>query len=143
MSTAYEDDVIAWAREQASLPRPGRLSAIDIEHIADEVEHVGKSEQRDLASRTAVLPAHLLKWRFQPAFQSLGWRRTIRDQRNAIARGLARTPSPRRDLEDGEWLQDIWSDAVAKAVEETGLADFPDACPWSPDQIMDMDFLPG
>jgi hypothetical protein len=39
-------------------------------------------------------------------------------------------------------VQRVWSDALAKAIEETGLGDFPEACPWSQDQILDPEFLP-
>jgi Domain of unknown function DUF29 len=49
MGTTYEQDVVAWASEQAALLRAGKLSAIDIEHIAEEIEDVGRSEQRELA----------------------------------------------------------------------------------------------
>ena len=66
MGTPYEKDVVAWAMEQAALLRAGNLSALDIEHIAEEIEDVGKSEKRELASRMAVLLSHLLKWQHQP-----------------------------------------------------------------------------
>ena len=55
MPTTYENDIVAWAKEQACLLRSGKLSILDIEHIAEEIEDVGKSEQRELASRMAVL----------------------------------------------------------------------------------------
>lgn len=42
----YEDDVVAWAAEQAKLLREGQLEQLDIEHLAEEIEDVGKSEQR-------------------------------------------------------------------------------------------------
>jgi hypothetical protein len=84
----YDRDIIAWANEQARLLRAGHLDRIDIEHIAEEIEDVGKSEQRELASRMAVLLAHLLKWQFQPQRRGRSWQRTIRDQRNGIARRL-------------------------------------------------------
>jgi hypothetical protein len=57
MGASYERDVVAWANEQAALLRAGKLSDIDIAHIADEIEDVGKSEQRELASRMAQLLA--------------------------------------------------------------------------------------
>lgn len=66
MGTSYEKDVVAWAKEQAALLRAGQFSALDIEHLAEEIEDVGKSEQRELANRMAVLLAHLLKWQCQP-----------------------------------------------------------------------------
>ena len=64
--TDYNADIIQWARQQAALLRAGRFSALDIEHIAEEIEDVGKSEERELESRLAVLIAHLLKWQYQP-----------------------------------------------------------------------------
>ena len=142
MTTAYDADIVAWSREQAELLRAGRLSALDIEHIADEVEDVGKSEQRELASRMALLLAHLLKWRDQPAGRSASWRTTIRIQRRSIERRLDRTPSLIASLTDADWLGEAWDDALAQAAKETGLASFPDACPWSAEQILDPEFLP-
>jgi len=66
MNTRYETDVVAWAGEQASLIRASRFGKLDLAHIAEGIEDVGKSEQRGLASRMAVLLAHILKWKFQP-----------------------------------------------------------------------------
>ena len=51
MGTDYETDVVAWASEQARLIRAGRFDLVDREHIAEEIEDVGKSEQRELATR--------------------------------------------------------------------------------------------
>ena len=45
MSTRYETDVVAWATEQAEYIRTGRFHLLDLEHLADEIEDVGKSEQ--------------------------------------------------------------------------------------------------
>ena len=60
MSTTYEKDIIVWATEQAASLRAGKLSGLDIEHIAEEIEDVGKSEKRDLSLRMSVLLSHLL-----------------------------------------------------------------------------------
>ena len=86
--TSYEKDVVRWAQEQARLLRAGDFSRLDIEHIADEIEDVGKAEQRELASRTAVLLAHLLKWRYQPELRTRSWRATIEIQRKGVARRI-------------------------------------------------------
>ena len=59
---SYDGDIVAWATEQARLLRSGRWDRLDFDHIAEEIEGVGKSEQRELASRMAVLLAYLLKW---------------------------------------------------------------------------------
>jgi hypothetical protein len=135
MSTSYEADVVAWAEEQAALLRSGRLSEIDAEHIAEEIQDVGKSERRELASRLSVLMAHLLKWQYQLGRRGSSWQRTIKEQRRAIAAHLRETPSLEASLTNENWLDGVWADAVAMAAEETGLDLFPDDCPWSVDQV--------
>jgi hypothetical protein len=138
----YEDDVVAWANEQAKFLREGRLDLLDIPLLAEEIEDVGKSEQRELANRMAVLLAHLLKWHLQPGRRGASWQLTIRNQRRGIARRLAETPSMHPKLVEPDWWAGTWDDATAKAAEETGLSDFPDACPWSPEAVLDEAWLP-
>jgi hypothetical protein len=143
-TTPYDKDVIIWSQEQARLLRAGRFSELDIEHLADEIDDVGKSEKRELANRMAVLLAHLLKWNRQPGKRSASWRATILDQRKRIALALKATPSLKVILRDSDWQEDMWLDARARARNETGLAedDLPDACPWSMEQAADLEFWP-
>lgn len=142
LQASYDNDVVAWANEQARLLRAGRFSELDIEHIADEVEDVGKSEQRALASRMSSLLAHLLKWQFQPERRGNSWKRTIKEQRRGIASRLEDTPSLQAKNADSKWWGDVWSDAVSQAIQETGIDELPENCIWSIDQIMDNAFLP-
>lgn len=143
MPVGYDQDVVAWAAEQARLIREGRFDQLDIEHIADEIEDVGKSEQRELASRMATLLAHLLKWQVQPARRGASWDRTIREQRKQVLRRLRKTPSLRSLLSDQEWQEDMWGDAVTLAIGETGLDAFPAACPWNLGDVLGDGWLPG
>jgi hypothetical protein len=140
--TPYEKDIIAWSKEQASLLKAGRLSELDTEHIAEEIEDVGKSEQRELASRMAVLLAHLIKWHFQRERRSKSWQVTIRTQRNSIERRLRRTPSLVNSLSDPDWWADAWDDALDAATRETGIGDLPPTCPWEVGQVLDQDWMP-
>ena len=100
--------------------RSGKLSEIDIEKIAEEIEDVGKSEQRELASRMTVLIAHLLKWKYQPARRGTSWERTIKAQRKEVLYSLKESPSLKGKLSDADWLDVVWSKAVALATAETG-----------------------
>ena len=144
MGTTYEQDVIAWSLEQARALRNGDFAKLDIEHLADEIEDVGKSEQRELANRMAVLLAHLLKWRFQPDKRAKSWSDTITLQRERIARRIARTPSFKASLRDPGWWSDAWDDATTQCAQETGIeiASLPPACPWSAAQVMAENWLP-
>lgn len=118
---AYQHDILAWANEQAAFLRAGRFDLLDIDHLAEEIEDVGKSEQRELMSRMAVLLMHLLKWRYQPERRGSSWENTIREQRRAILLHLADVPSLKAKLRDPNWIERVWIDARLRATEETGL----------------------
>ena len=141
-STLYDRDFYAWSNEQAALLRSGKLSEADLEHIAEEIESMGKTEKRELVSRLTVLLAHLLKWQHQPARRGASWEVTIGTQRRAITRHLADNPSLKSKLPEA--IADAYIDARAEAYAETGLpkANFPATCPWSFEQIMDEGFWP-
>jgi hypothetical protein len=143
-AVSYESDIVAWAKEQARLLRTGQFSSLDIEHIAEEIEDVGKSEQRELESRMAVLVAHLLKWSVQPPRRGSSWVATIKTQRAGIARRLRKTPSLKASLSDADWWADVWDDARTQVAAETQIPfdRLPADCPWSVEQILSLEFLP-
>lgn len=144
MITKYETDVVAWANEQAQLIRAGRFDLLDLEHIAEEIEDVGKSEQRELANRMALLLAHLLKWQYQPARRGSSWEKTIKVQRRGVLNRIKKTPSLKNSLADPDWLEGAWGDARMAAEKETGMAfdTFPDECPWAMTQVLELEWLP-
>ncbi|TWB16983.1 uncharacterized protein DUF29 [Nitrospirillum amazonense] len=141
-SPLYDRDFYAWANEQASLLRAGKLAAADIAHIAEEIESMGRSEKRELVNRLAVLLLHLLKWQFQPSFRGNSWRLTIEEQRYRLADHLADNPSLKGTLP--ETTANAYRLALVEAERETGLArsTFPATCPWPFDAIMDEGFWP-
>ncbi len=137
---AYSKDIVAWANEQAQLLRSRRFDLLDVDHIADEIEEVGKREQRELANRIAKLLVLLLK---RPDRQDSSLQRVINEQRKIIKKYLAKTPSLQPALTDEDWRSEIWSDAVVQAIGETGIADFPEVCPWLfQDQVLSDGWLP-
>ncbi len=142
-ASLYDQDFYAWAHEQAALLRAGKLSAADIDHIAEEIESMGRSEKRELVSRLIVLLAHLLKWRYQPASRGPSWEVTIQHQRHALARHFVDNPSLKPKVPES--IEDAYRDARGSAYAETGLPKetFPAVCPWPFEQIMDEDFWPG
>ncbi|PWR20908.1 DUF29 domain-containing protein [Zavarzinia compransoris] len=141
-NSLYEHDFYAWALEQAALLRAGDMSAADIEHIAEEIESMGKAEKRELVSRLAVLLLHLLKWRFQPAGQCTSWRLSIKEQRVEVADHLADNPSLRARMPEA--LAAAYRRACLGAARETALPEaiFPPECPWPFERIMEAGFWP-
>ncbi|MFO1125705.1 MAG: DUF29 domain-containing protein [Methylocystis sp.] len=94
-SRLYDQDFYAWANEQAALLRAGKLGEADIEHIAEEVESLGKTEKREFVSRLRVLMLHLLKWRCQPGRWTPSWEASIKIQRLDLLEHLQDNPSLR------------------------------------------------
>ena len=141
-SSNYETDFYAWANEQASLLRAGKLSIADIENIAEEIESMGRGEKRELVNRLTVLMLHLLKWKHQPRMRGASWEASIKIQRLRLIDHLNDNPSLKS--KPAEAVVAAYRVAVVEAAAETGLAesDFPAACPWAFDQMMMGDFWP-
>jgi hypothetical protein len=142
MPNLYDEDFYAWANEQAALLRAGKLAAADIEHIAEEIESMGKTEKRELVSRLKVLLIHLLKWQFQPTGRGTSWRLTVEEQRRDVVDHLADNPSLHAKMEEA--TASAYGLAVLGAARATGLdrSTFPTECPWSFEQMTDAEFWP-
>lgn len=136
----YSEDFYAWTQQQAALIKAGRWLEVDLEHLAEEIEDMGKSEKRALESRLEVLLMHLLKWHYQPAFRGKSWRLTIKEQRIRLLEHLNENPSLKAKL-DGI-LPNAYRLAVIGAERETGLEGFPEDCPYAIAQILSAEFFP-
>ena len=139
MGTLYDEDVIAWAEQQAALLRAGQWQQLDIDNIAGEIEDVGKSEKRALCHRMAVLVEHLIKCRYQPELCGSSWLRTIREQRAQVRKLLRQSPSLRKLITDPDFAEEVWRDAVILAVREASLDDLPELSPWTLDEALQED----
>lgn len=140
VETSYDADVSAWALEQAGHLRSGSWSRLDIEHLADEVEALARTEGRALTSALRVILLHVLKWDHQPARRTRGWTTSIRTQRLAATEQLEDSPSllPQIDA----LLARAYRRARVEAAAETGLAEtaFPGNCPYGFDEVMNRAF---
>src|SRR5712692_651916 len=142
LARLYDEDFLLWTEETGRLLRAGRLDALDIEHIAEEIEDMGKSQKRELESRLTVLLAHLLKWGWQRDKRSGSWKGTVANQRAELRRLSRDSPSLRGRLPKA--ATESYRDALRQASLETGLPSqtFPQRCPFTPEQILDDDFFP-
>jgi hypothetical protein len=136
----YATDFFAWTQKQAALIKAGKWLEVDREHLAEEIEDMGKSEKRTLESRLEVLLMHLLKWQYQPSHRGRSWQLTIKEQRIRLVEHLRENPSLKSMLEQS--MGNAYRLAVIGAERETGLDGFPETCPYSISQVLDMEFLP-
>ncbi|MEA3642731.1 MAG: DUF29 domain-containing protein [Lamprobacter sp.] len=142
MQATHDGDYYAWALEVAEHLRAGRLSEVDLNGVAEELEDMGKAQRHALASHLKVLIVHLLKWRYQPSFRGVSWRLSIANARDEIAELLEDSPSLRRKI--GELVARRYPAARNRAALETGLAEetFPDNCPFSEHNLLDAAYWP-
>jgi hypothetical protein len=138
----YDKDFYAWTLHNAELIRQGKFSEIDIEHIAEEIESMGKSDKRELVNRLAILIAHLLKWQFQSEKRSNSWKTTIKEQRMKVNDLLEESPSLKHELDLK--LAHAYEHSTLIAVRVTGLSEktFPEKCPFSLNECLRSDFFP-
>ena len=142
MTIAYETDYCAWAETNATLLQQGKLAEIDIEHLIEELEDMGKSERRSLQSYLEVILLHLLKWQFQSHLRSHSWRLSIENGRQGVEKILDDSPSLRPTLPTV--INKAYGYAKRSAIVETGLAKhtFPNSCLFTLEQALDRNFLP-
>jgi hypothetical protein len=135
----YDTDHVAWLAEQVAHLRAGRLGALDVANVAQELEGLMRSDRRELRHRLEVLIHHLLKWDHQPSRRSNRWRATVAEQRRRIRDLLQESPSLRREVEPA--CRHVYGDAVQAAAIETrlGAARFPPTLPYSQEQIFERD----
>lgn len=138
----YDQDFYGWTVEQVALLQRKQFDQIDLEHIIEEIESMGKAERNQLRNRLTVLLMHLLKWQYEPSHRCTSWVQTIREQRRAIPRLIKDNPSLKSSLAD--LLLDAYSNAVEDAADETNLpiSLFPTECPWLYADFMDKEFFP-
>jgi hypothetical protein len=85
----YDTDLTLWAESQARALRDaghaGTDLPIDWANVAAEIEALGKSQARELASRIRTILVHQIKLQASPATEPRGgWRAAIQEQRSGI-----------------------------------------------------------
>ncbi|HIK40851.1 DUF29 domain-containing protein [Thermoleptolyngbya sp. M55_K2018_002] len=139
----YNEDFLEWTQQQAEYLRAGYWPGLDVENLVEELEALGRSEQRELGSYLQILLMHLLKCQYQPERRTKSWEDTLSNCRDKIQDCLEDTPSLQRFLEDPEWLGKYYRRACREAVKETNkpAETFPAKCPYTLEQILDPNFL--
>ncbi|MGH8611729.1 MAG: DUF29 domain-containing protein [Gammaproteobacteria bacterium] len=138
----YEQDYYAWTEQQVALLQAERLAEIDIAHLVEEIEDMGRSQRRAVKSALLVVLIHLLKYRFQPTHRTQSWRATLREHRRRLRDEFADSPSLEPYAE--RVFAECYQDACEDAADETGLplATFPPVCPFTLEHVLDRNFLP-
>jgi hypothetical protein len=137
----YDTDFYGWTQAQAEALRAKDWGAVDVDHLAEEIEDVGNSVRFAIESQLVRLLLHLLKLRHDPAARPRrGWKVTVDAAREEIAKratgGLHYHPE--------RYLPDAYRQARRRALlaMDHPLGGIPESCPWTIAQVLDPDFFP-
>ena len=141
-ATLYDQDFLEWTQQQVEYLRKGYWARLDVENLVEELEALGRSEQRELGSYLQVLLMHRLKCQYQPERKTKSWDNTLSNCRDKIQDCLEDTPSLQRFLKDSEWVGKYYRRACRDAAKEMNksVEIFPPECPYTLEQILSSDF---
>lgn len=102
IAALYDDDFVAWAKQQAqelrAAARSGSNLQLDWQNLAEEIEDLARSHVRGLRAHMMRIVQHLVKLEQSSAVDPRnGWRRSVRLARLQIAALLRENPSLRRE----------------------------------------------
>ncbi|MGF1567962.1 MAG: DUF29 domain-containing protein [Nodosilinea sp.] len=142
LAQLYEQDYALWLAATCQRLQDGRLVDLDIPNLLEELEDMGRSEKRALISNLLVVLMHLLKYAHQPDQRSNSWRFTLKEHRRRLQAALKTSPSLRPYFD--QEFEECYQEARDLAATETGLSleTFPPICPFSPEQVLDREYLP-
>ena len=136
----YDRDLYTWSVQQAAALRSGRFAAVDVEHVAEEIEDLGKAEFSKLESALRIILLHMSKWDRQAERRSRSW--VISIDRERLRYGNVLGDNPGLKSKRTEALTRAYATARLDAAEETSLprAAFPVECPYSLDEVLHRPF---
>ena len=119
----YDEDFFAWTKQQAKALRAAARSRtnqpLDWKNLAGEIEDLGKSDRRELASQIRRIIRHLAKLQHSPATDPRAdWQVSIQDARAEIRNLLRDSPSLKRQV--GRLVSEETRDAVELAILDLG-----------------------
>lgn len=146
----YEHDYHAWTQVQAAelrrMVRRRIETALDLEHLAGEVEDLGRSERDAVRSQVRRVIEHLLKLEYSQALEPRdGWKDSVADARSVLDDKLSE--SLRRDLEAiwprlyGQVLPTARR-ALRRFDERDAAAALPRNCPYDLDDVCRPEWYP-
>ena len=140
----YETDFFAWTQLQAKkLKRLQDQSSnldLDLPHLVEEVEDLGKAERDAVRSQVRRILEHCLKLEYSPASAPVGsWRRSIMEARATLDDKL--TSTLRRDLRMSlprlyERARERADSELRDRGEDTAADVLPSSCPYTLDDIL-------
>lgn len=139
----YDPDFNLWVEEQLALLEAGAFERLDLANLIEEIADVARSQRNAIRGDLVLLLTHLLNWQHQPQGRSTSWAGSIVEHRQRIRDEIKDSPSLAGY--PGETLERCYLAAREPAAAETCLPQsrFPQTSPYTLEQALDPEFLPG
>ncbi|NCR42786.1 MAG: DUF29 domain-containing protein [Microcystis aeruginosa W13-11] len=138
----YELDDSQWLGETISLLRNHQFQQLDLEHLIEELEDLGKEKKNAVASLLEQVIRHLLLlqyWTKEAEHNTIHWQEEIDNFRTQLRRKM--TANLRNYLE--EKLNSIYQDALGFVkIKPVNTVIFLSQCPYSLEELLDRSWLP-
>ncbi|MFB2771112.1 DUF29 domain-containing protein [Pelatocladus sp. BLCC-F211] len=137
----YEIDDYQWLEETVKLIKNQQFQELDLENLVEELEDLGREKKNAVASLLEQIIRHLLLlqyWTNESEYNAVHWQEEIYNFRTQLRRRLT---TNLRNYLDSE-LNSIYKDALGFVkIKTQNSVKFPLECPYSLDQLLDIDWL--
>lgn len=142
--TAHETDFCQWAKEQENFARRGKTRHLELEHIGSALHRLVSEIRKGLNEARIEQISAMLTLAYQPVSEQAKSELilSITSRRLHIKRIIQESPSLKDDYDYGVTLGYKVAVAMASLKADQDTSIFPETCPWTPEQIEDINFLP-
>lgn len=136
----YEEDYTLWLEKTANQLKSGDFSQLDLIHLIEEIEALGSEQRRKVESYLRQLLKHLLFYQYWSLPECRNhWAMEIENFRAELKR-LLRSKTLYNHLVSVQ--DEVYTEAVRQAKKKSELKSFLETCPYTIEQILDIDFYP-
>lgn len=142
LASLYDLEYEQWLARTISLLKENRFNELDKDHLIEELEDLSRREKKTVERFLEQIIRHLLLWQYWTAehdYNANHWQAEIMSFRTQINEDL--TQNLRNHLQDNQVK--IYEKALNYVKQKTGYeVDFPEKCPYTLDQLLEMNWLP-
>jgi hypothetical protein len=142
LKTLYETDDVEWLQEIIKLIKNHQFEQLDLENLIEELEDLGREKKNAVASLLEQIIRHLLLlqyWTREVEYNRVHWEEEIYSFRVQLRRKI--TTNLRNYLESES--DSIYQDALGFVkIKTQNIVDFPPECPYTLEQLLDIDWFP-
>lgn len=141
LETLYQADYVLWLEKTIDQLRHRDLDGLDIEHLLEELEDLGREQRNAVVSLLDQIIRHLLLlsyWQAEVPRNHTHWQGEIYNFRVQLGDRLTQTLYNYLEVR----LEDIYKRSLkAVQIKTDNQVSFPMTCPYSLDQLLDIDWL--